>query len=71
MLPSLYGTEITEKHCIGYCKKHCGHITCKQLKRKECLRKQCRHLEKRPHEFWEQRALIKAKKRYKEIATCL
>ena len=67
MLPSLYGTEITEKNCVGYCKKHCGHITCKQLKRKKCLKKQCRHLERYSHAFWEQRALIKARKRCKDI----
>lgn len=67
MLPSLYGTEIMEKKCVGYCKKHCGFMTCKQLKRKECLKKQCRALERHPHEFWEQRALIKMKKRNKEV----
>lgn len=67
MLPSLYGTEIMENRCVGYCKKHCGYMTCKQLKRKECLKKQCKALERRPHEFWEQRELIKMKKKCKEI----
>jgi hypothetical protein len=67
MLPSLYGTEIMEKKCVGYCKKHCGYMTCKQLKRKECLKKQCKALERHPHEFWEHRALIKMKKRNKEM----
>lgn len=66
MLPSLYGTEITEKRCIGYCKKHCGYMTCAQLKRKECLKKQCRALEKCPHEFWKQRELIKMKKKQRD-----
>ncbi len=67
MLQSLYNTEISEKHCVGYCKKHCRYMTCKQLKRKECLRKQCRALEKHPHEFWKQRELTKMKKKHKEI----
>ena len=67
MLHSLYGTEIEEKRCVGYCKKHCGYMTCKQLKRKECLRKQCRALERYPHEFWRQRELIKMRKKNKEI----
>lgn len=66
MLRSLYNTEISEKHCIGYCKRHCCYMTCKQLKRKECLKKQCHALEKRKHEFWDQRELIKAKRKSKE-----
>jgi hypothetical protein len=65
MLKSLYGTEITEKHCVGYCKRHGCYITCKQLKHKECLRKQCKALQRYPHEYWEQRKLIKIKKKSK------
>ena len=68
MLPSLYGTEITEKNCVGYCKKHGCYITSKQLKHKECLRKQCRALNKKPHEFWTQRELTKIAKRQRRMS---
>lgn len=67
MLKSLYGTEITEKRCIGYCKRHQCYITCTQLKQKECLKKQCHALEKYEHEFWKQRELMKMKKKNKGI----
>ena len=63
MLKSLYGTEISKKRCVGYCKKHDGYMTCKQVKRKECLRKQCRAFVRYEHEFWTQRELIKMKKK--------
>lgn len=66
MLKSLYGTEIAEQHCIGFCRRHDCYMTCKQLKRKECLKKQCRALERYEHEFWRQRELIKMKKKYQE-----
>jgi hypothetical protein len=68
MLKSLYGTEITKQHCIGYCHRHGCHMTCKQLKRKECLKKQCHALERYDHEYWRQRELIKIRKKDKEIA---
>lgn len=67
MLPSLYGTEIHKKRCIGYCKRHNCYMTCKQLKRKECLRKQCGALQRFEHKYWEQRELLKMKKRDKEM----
>lgn len=67
MLKSLYNTEISEKHCIGYCKRHCRYITSKQLKQKECLKKQCKALERYEHEFWKQRELIKLRRKNKEV----
>ena len=40
------------------------HITVKQMKKKECLKKQCWHLEKNPnHQFWHQRDMAKSKKK--------
>ena len=63
MLPSLYNTEITEKRAVGYCNRHHCYITTKQIKQKECLSKQCHHLEKRNHEFWRQRELTKLRRK--------
>lgn len=65
MLPSLYNTEITEKRAVGYCHRHHCYITTKQIKQKECLSKQCHHLEKREHEFWRQRELTKLRRKIK------
>lgn len=58
-LPSLYGSEIVRKHCVGYCYYHHCYITATQIKTKECLRKQCGALERYPHEYWHQRELKK------------
>ena len=67
MLNSLYNTEISEKNAIGYCHRHRRYLSCTQLKRKECLKKQCSHLEKREHEFWHQRELAKMRRKQKKI----
>ena len=40
-----------------------GSLTVKEMKRKGCLGKQCRHLQKNEqHEYWKQRELAKARK---------
>ena len=63
MLHSLYNTEISEKRCIGYCRRHGCYISATQLKQKECLQKQCHHLDKHEHEFWRQRELTKQRRK--------
>ena len=63
MLQSLYNTEISERRVVGYCKRHHCYISSTQIKQKQCLSKQCYHLEKHEHEFWRQRELTKQKRR--------
>lgn len=58
----LYGT--CSENCAGYCKFHSVGITVKQMKQKQCLSKQCRHLEKiESHEYWAQRERAKEKRK--------
>lgn len=66
LLKSLYGSEITTKRCVGFCKYHQCYMTATQVHRKECLRKQCAALEKYPHEYWVQRDLRKQEKKAKK-----
>ena len=66
MLQSLYNTEISEKKCIGYCGRHHCYLSVTQLKRKECLLKQCTHLEKHEHEYWRQRELTKMRRKQRK-----
>lgn len=48
----------------AYCKKKCVSLTVKQVKSKECLKKNCWHLVKyESHEWWKQRERDKAKKK--------
>lgn len=57
----LYGGEST--NVCAYCKRKGCYMTVKQLKKKECLRKNCHHLDKKEdHEWWKQRELLKQKK---------
>lgn len=63
MVQSLYNTEINEKRAVGFCKRHHCCVTTTQLRQKECLKKQCYHLEKYEHEYWRQRELQKARKK--------
>ena len=57
----LYGT--CSDNCAGYCKKHATGLTVKQIRTKECLAKNCWHLEKMDHEWWAQRERTKAKRK--------
>ena len=47
----------------AYCKLKKCSLTAKQVKQKECLKKNCWHLVKYDHEFWRQRERAKAKKK--------
>jgi hypothetical protein len=39
-------------------------MTVKQVKKKECLKKECHYLDKKDdHEWWKQRELLKQKKK--------
>ncbi len=62
----LYGSWIDKKHCVGYCKFHKCYMTFKQIKKKQCLQKQCGALERLPHQFWKQREIKKQKKKDKK-----
>ena len=49
----LNGTETYFERCVGYCNLHYTFLTITQLKSKQCLRKQCKHLQKiETHQFW-------------------
>ena len=51
----------------GYCKLHHCSMTVKQIKNKECLFKQCWHLQKNEnHDWWRQRDVMKQKRKEKK-----
>lgn len=61
MTKTIYGGK--PKNPAAYCMLHNGSLTVKEMKRKSCLGKQCRHLRKNAeHEYWKQRELQKARK---------
>lgn len=48
----------------AYCKLHKCSLTVKQVKQRECLKKECWHLSKyESHEWWKQRLALKQKKK--------
>lgn len=47
----------------AYCRKKGVSLTVRQMKKKECLKKNCWYLVKYDHEFWRQRDLAKEKKK--------
>lgn len=72
MVQGLYGSMIKSAKAIGYCKCHRCYLTIATLKNHECLRKQCRALQKHEeNDYWrqrEQKKLIKkANKLNKEV----
>lgn len=57
------------ENCCAFCKLHNCAITVKQLKHKECLLKQCWHLEKNEeHQYWRQREVMKQKRKARKLA---
>ena len=56
-------------NCCAYCKYHGCFMTAKQMTKKECLKKQCRHLQKNEdHDIWKQRARMKEKRQKRKLA---
>ena len=65
----LYGT--CSENCAGYCKKHHVGLTVKQIRTKECLSKNCWHLQRNEdHEWWAQRDRTKAKRKIRKERIC-
>ena len=68
MVKGLYGSQIAKTKSVGYCKRHGCYLTCNTLKKHECLRKQCHHLDKHEeNEYWKIRAERKAIKKANKI----
>lgn len=49
---TLYGCQTSLQNCCGYCRRKGKYLTVRQMKRHECLAKQCPHLCKLEHPFW-------------------
>ena len=66
-LHGLYGSQISRTKAVGYCKKHCAHLTEATMKKHECLRKTCHYLKKHEENpYWEERARLKELKKSKK-----
>ena len=59
-MDTIFGGEA--RNPVGYCALHHGTVTVKQLKKRGCLGKQCRHLKRYEHEYWRQRELNKQRR---------
>lgn len=54
----------SSNNCCAYCKYHNCSVTVKQMRAKNCLGKQCRHLVKNEnHQYWKQRAVTKQRRK--------
>lgn len=68
---TLYGTPLSQadrRNVVGLCRRHGGYITINQLRRKECLKKQCKYLDRVDNPYWEERAAKRAAKKAKKKA---
>lgn len=60
---TLYNSETTFSHCIGFCSFHKVYVTSQQMKRKKCLQKECDAFIKNPsHQVWALREIKKKAK---------
>lgn len=58
----MYGAE--SDNVCAYCKRHRKWMTVKQVKKKECLKKNCWYLVKyEDHDWWKQRKVMKEKRK--------
>lgn len=63
----LFNTE--SNNCCAYCRYHSCSMTVKQMRAKECLQKECRHLVKNTdHQYWKQRDIVKQKRKNRKEA---
>ena len=60
-MKSIYGGE--PKNPPAFCRLHRGYLTVPEMRRHECLKKQCRHLCKYEHPYWQQRQIMKQKRK--------
>ena len=51
----------------AYCKLHKCSLTVKQVKQRNCLGKQCWHMNRYEHEWWKQKQALKEKKKQNKI----
>jgi hypothetical protein len=59
---------VARENACGYCHLHRVTLSVKQLRGRECLRKQCRHLVPwKQHPYWEQRAREKERKEQRKL----
>ena len=49
----------------GYCYYHKTGLSVKQIKRKQCIQKQCNRFKKLDHDWWAYRKYIKEKRKEK------
>lgn len=67
LVRGLYGSEFNKHRACAFCKYHHCHLTVKQVKQHECLKKQCHHFIKNDkHDWWRQREVIKQRKKSKK-----
>ena len=58
----LYNTH--SNNVVAYCKYHHSGMTVKQMRCKNCLGKQCKHIQKNEeHQYWHQREVQKQKRK--------
>lgn len=68
LVKGLYGSEFDKNRSCAFCKYHHCHLTVKQVKQHECLKKQCYYLNKNEeHSWWKQREVIKQRKKAKRM----
>lgn len=62
----LYETE--SDNVCAYCRRHQKGLTVRQVRKKECLKKNCWYLVKyEQHEWWNQRKLAKERRKANKI----
>lgn len=51
----------------AYCRYHRASMTVKQMKCKNCLQKECKHLIKNEaHQYWKQKELVKQRRKVRK-----
>ena len=67
LVRGLYGSEFEKNKSCAFCTHHHCYLTVKQLRRHDCLAKQCNYLKKNEsHNWWHQREVTKKRKERKE-----
>lgn len=56
-LPTLGNCKMKRENACAYCSLHNCYLSVKQIKKRNCVHKDCKHLQKEDHPFWTNQGL--------------
>lgn len=56
-VPTLGNCKMKRKNACAYCSLHNCYLSVKQMRKRDCINRDCKHLQKEEHAFWDNQGL--------------